>query len=160
MANKDVAPYKGSTIADVSTLAPTLVDIEDNKRQGFKREKPEFDKVEKELAVSMPAVGDQAGIHPSIYQGFLDKTKAINDIRAAKAIVDKLAEVLEDSEIYYEDGREGDIIRICEAVESANQHGQTQGLLAYFSKTLAYRSQYGEKAAAARKKNEGNKEPK
>jgi hypothetical protein len=167
MANKDVSKYDGPAAIDISALAPQLLDIKDGERRGYKREKPSFDKVEAELSVSMPAVGDEAGIHSSVYQGFKDKTGLIAQIRAAKLQVAKLAQILEESECFYEDAREGDIIRICEAVEISAKQTNKPELLARFDATLKYRGQYAEKAAASRKKNEpgaggegGNEPPK
>lgn len=158
MADKDVAVYQGTGLVDVQAIAPRLVDIRDKQRQGFQREKPGIADVEAELAVSMPAVAEQAGIHASVYQGFVDKTEVLKEIRKWLPIAAKLHEVLVESEIYYEDAREGDIKRIADAVESANSQMPKLGLLSHFNKTLGYRSQYAEKAAATRRKNEGDKE--
>lgn len=155
MADKDVGEYKGPGLIDVQAITARLVDIRDKQRQGFRREKPGFADVEAELAVAMPAVGDQAGIHASVYQGFVDKTQLLGEIRKWLPMVAKLHEALEESLIFYEDAREGDIKRIADAVESAASQTAKSNLLSHFDKTLQYRSQYAEKAAATRRKNEG-----
>lgn len=154
MADKDVGEYKGPGLIDVQAIAARLVDIRDKQRQGFRREKPGVEAVEAELGTAMPAVGDQAGIHASVYQGFVDKTQLLGEIRKWLPLVAKLHEVLEESQIFYEDSREGDIARIADAVESAASQSAKSNLLSHFDKTLSYRSQYAEKAAATRRKNE------
>src|SRR5262249_35042264 len=129
-------------------------DIKGGDLQGYKRQKPGFDSVREELEGAIADHGEAAGIHPKVYDGFQKKTVILKRIRELKPAVAKLYEVLNESEVYYEDAREGDIIRMAKSILSAAHLDSKPALLAVFEETLKYRSQYAEKAAATRRKNE------
>jgi hypothetical protein len=138
------------------------VDIKGGDLQGYKREKPGLAEVLEELASAMPSHGDAAGIHPNTYEQIVQATQLLSQIRALKPAAAKLVEILNESEVYYEDLREGQIIRVAKnAIDTAKLENKA-GILASFEKTMKYRSQYAEKAAATRRKNEeakGDAEP-
>ncbi|MDC0744168.1 hypothetical protein [Polyangium mundeleinium] len=150
--NDKIAPYMGPSVIDVSSVRPKLVDVVNGTLTGAQREKPGFPEVFDELSKALPQYGETLGIHPGIWQKIVDKTATIDEIRALKKDVLKLAEVLEESEIYYEDAREADISRIGGFVDTTVQHGDPS-VQAAFNQTLAYRSQYAKKAADQRRKN-------
>ncbi|MDI1452117.1 hypothetical protein [Polyangium sp. 6x1] len=150
--NDIIAPYMGPSIIDVTSVRPKLVDLDNGTLMGAQREKPGFPEVFDELSKAIPQYGETLGIHPGIWQKILDKTATLDEIRALKKDVLKLAEVLEESELYYEDAREADISRIGGFVDATAQHGDPS-VQAAFHKTRAYRSQYAKKAADQRRKN-------
>ncbi len=154
MADEMIGMYTGPGVIDTQSIKEKLVDIKGGDLQGYKRQKPGIEGVIQELESAFTAHGDAAGIHPNVYQSFTAKTALLSQIRALRPVVAKLHEVLSESEVYYEDAREGDIIRMSKAILDAANHDNKPSLLAVFEKTLTYRSQYAEKAAATRRKNE------
>ncbi|TKD01990.1 hypothetical protein [Polyangium fumosum] len=150
--NDTIAPYMGPSIFDVSNVRPKLVDLANGKFAGAQREKDGFPEVFDELSKAIPQYGETLGIHPSMWERVVDKTATLDEIRALKKDVLKLAEVLQESEIYYEDAREADISRIGGFVDATVLHGDPS-VLAAFQKTLEYRSRYAKKAADQRRKN-------
>ncbi|MDI1475105.1 hypothetical protein [Polyangium sp. y55x31] len=161
--NDKIAPYMGPSIIDVTSIRPKLVDAANGTLSGARRQKPGFPEMFDELSKALPQYGETLGVHPSMLQNIVDKTATLDEIRALKKDVLKLAEVLEESEIYYEDARESDISRIGGFLDATIQHGDPS-VQAAFNKTLAYRAQYAKKAAETRRKNkqarpETNAEP-
>ncbi|MDC0748389.1 hypothetical protein [Polyangium mundeleinium] len=150
--NDIIAPYMGPSIIDVSKVRPKLVDLTNGTLTGAQREKPGFLGVFDELSKAIPQYGETLGMHPGIWLNIVDKTATLDEIRALKKDVLKLAEVLEESELYYEDAREADISRIGQFVDATARHGDPS-VQAAFNKTLEYRSQYAKKAADKRRKN-------
>jgi hypothetical protein len=152
MANNSCAPYTGPSIIDVTAIRAKLVDLVNGELQGFQREKPGLVDVLDELTKGVAQYGETLGVHPGVHKGILEKTQLIADIRALKLEVNKLAEVLAESEVYYESSREADISRLGAFIASTVQHGDPS-VAAAFHKTLKYRGQYAEKALATRRKN-------
>ena len=150
--NDTIAPYMGPSIIDVSNVRPKLVDLANGKLAGAQREKVGFPEVFDELSKAIPQYGETLGIHLSVWQRIVDKTATLDEIRALKKDVLKLAEVLQESEVYYEDAREADISRIGGFVDATALHGDPS-VQAAFHKTLEYRSRYAKKAADQRRKN-------
>jgi hypothetical protein len=161
MNESRIGKYTGTGVIDAQGIHDKLVDIRGGDMQGYMRQKPGFDLVGPELERVMATHGDEAGIHPGVYGSFKEKTALLSQIRALKPAVAKLYEVLCESEVYYEDSRERDITRMAKNVLDAAHHEGKASLLPLFEKTLSYRSQYADKAAATRRKNEdaGEAEP-
>jgi hypothetical protein len=160
MANDACAPYTGPDLIDVSKIRSKLVDLANGNLQGFQREKPGIDAVLDELSKAIPQYGDTLGIQPAILQQIVDKTAILAQIRALEHDVRKLAEILAESELFYEDAREADISRIGGFVDATIRHGDPS-VQAAFNQTLKYRSQYADKAVATRRKNkQAEAEPK
>jgi hypothetical protein len=154
MKEATIGKYTGTGVIDAQGIKDKLVDIMGGEIQGYQRQKPGFDLAAAELESVMATHGDAAGIHASVYGGFKEKTALLTQIRTLKPAVAKLLEVLCESEIYYEDSRERDITRMAKTVLDAAHHEGKASLLPLFEKTLSYRSQYADKAAATRRKNE------
>lgn len=146
--------YTGPTEFSIKDEADILVDLQDNSLQGYLREKENIDGVEKELTEAMPTYASTAGIHPDAYAEFIKNGEHLSKIRKKKAEIDKAAEVLRESEIHYEDLRERFINRVAKNVDDVSRDEGKPALLAVFGKTLKYRSERAQKAAATRRKNE------
>ena len=120
--------------------------------RGLRREQPGLDNVIAELQAGVPVLGAKAAISADVYSNF-EKTHAlILKIRAARVLVDKAAEVLAESEAYYEDQRESDITLMVTAVRTSARV-KDESILASFEKTLAYNAQSAMKAVKTRQKN-------
>lgn len=144
--------YTSPDSIDLIKVKGKLRNIKTDDKQGYRREKPGLDAVIEELPNAMAQYAEPAAIHMGVYQGFLAKTETIRNIRSLRPVVAALNEALEDSELFYEEAREADIVRIAKDVLDAV--GEFPDILAAFEKTMKYRSQYAEKAVATRRKNE------
>jgi hypothetical protein len=79
-------------------------------------------------------------------------TDQLTLVRAARADIDKLAEVLEETEIYLEDERETQFGTLVEAVRKAARR-KDPAVLASFKETIRYHGQIGVRANKTRRKN-------
>ena len=141
--------FTGTLVADVTTLGGKLFDLPPGELPKLQREKEGMGGVVDELltaAPTLPVVADP-------YAKFTAHTALLAQIRAARVVVDKIAEVLAESEAKYEHERENALGMIVDAVKSAAKRSGGAALKAAFEKTLAYVAQTGVKAAATRKKN-------
>jgi hypothetical protein len=155
MKNEATGKYTDSGVIDATTIKDVLVRLSTAAKDklGIQREKPGYLLVELEIDGAMPAYGDVAGIPAKVYKGFKERSAIIGKIRALLPLVDSLRDALADSLVYYENAREGDIARMVKYIlEAVDKEGQ-QDLLRVFQRTLAYYSQYADRAAATRRKN-------
>jgi hypothetical protein len=152
MANESVQPYTGPFAVDLQPLSAILVDLKPGAMRFLRSEQEGLGEVVEELKQNVPTLGAKAAISPDVYAHFVACTQNLDKIRAARAFVDKLAEILEESEAYYEHEREADISIIADAVRSAARR-KDDSIRAPFEKTLKYNSQTAEKAVKTRRKN-------
>lgn len=150
MPNDNGSRFDCPDVLDLQKVKDILVLYTD--LQGLQQEKPGLDLVTAELAKAIPKYGDAANIHPKVYGSFLANTEVINTLRAIKPVVALIYKAIEHSEIHYEDARE---LNISVIVNNALEAGRADSNLASaFQDTVKYRSQYADKAAATRRKNE------
>ncbi|MDC3960654.1 hypothetical protein [Polyangium jinanense] len=164
MSENSVGKYTGNGVVDASPFKHKLVDVKHGEMSKLKRSKPGCEGVIADLATAIPAHGSEARIHADWYAEILEIKNILGEIRAQRPEADKLAEVLRESEAYYEDKLEALISRIGKAVVDTAKEENKPGLLATFESTLQYRAQYAEKSAATRRKNQqkpptGTEEP-
>ena len=152
MANESMQPYTGPQTIDLLAIASILIDMAPGGLRGLRHELPGLDGVISELAVSVPAMGAKASVSPDAYADFEKTHGYVQQIRAARLVVDKLAEVLAESEAYYENRREIEVTLIATAVRTSARH-KDASLRAAFEKTLTYYSQKAMKAVKSRRKN-------
>jgi hypothetical protein len=152
MKPDSVPSYVGPTNVDLQAIAAILVDLVKGAMQGYRFEKSGIDDVLHELAQNVPTHGDKAAIAPAVYARVLECTDNITKIREARVVVDKLAEVLEESEAHYVHEREGHISILADGVRSSARR-MGDSIRAVFEKTLKYTSQIADKAAKTRRKN-------
>jgi hypothetical protein len=152
MANESFQPYSGPTTIDLQAIASILIDLHPGAMKSLRSEKEGIIEVINELSQNVPTIGAKAGISPEIYAEFVAANDNLTKIRAVRAVVSKLAEVLEESEAYYEHLRENSVSIISDSVRSA-AHRKGDAIKASFEKTLKYNSQYADKAAKTRRKN-------
>ena len=152
MAKAPPPTYTGPLKADLTALLGILVDLPPGGTQRTRREKEGIKGVIEELASAMPKHGGAAGITTELYDRFTACNKDLDQIRDARGLVDKLAEVLRESEAHHEDTREGFLSMMCKSIKSAAQHDNPT-IVAPFEKTLKYNAQSAEKAVKTRRKN-------
>jgi hypothetical protein len=152
VANDQVQPYTGPQVIELAEIVLFLVDLPPGALRGLRREQPGIAGVVSELEAGVPVLGAKAGISSDVYASFKKSHELILKIRAARLFVDKVAEVLAESEGYYEDQRESDITLIATAVRTSARR-RDESIRAAFEKTLTYNAQAARKAAKTRRKN-------
>lgn len=152
MANKPVQPFAGATSIDVTPMAGILVNVPPAVMPRLRHEQEGIGGVIAELEHSVPTFGDEVGISDDVYTRFVTYTNNLQQIRAARLVVDELAQALADSEVKYEDDREAVIGQIADMVKSAARRRDIS-LTVPFAKTIAYNAQIAVRAAKTRRKN-------
>lgn len=152
MASDIVQPYIGTTVVDLTPLGSILVDIIPGGMRYLRREQEGIDGVIGELSTSAPLLVGPVQLSPEVYTQFQTLNTNLGHIRAARVLIDKLAEVLVESEAKYEHDREAVIGKIADAVKSAARRTD-RSLLGPFEKTLAYNNQVAMRAVKTRRKN-------
>ncbi len=153
MSQVNAQLYPGPFQVDLTALDGALYDLPPGEMQYLRVEREGMPLVVAELAQSVPSVGIAAGVPAEVFTHVNLCTDRLQQIRAARAIVAKLAEVLVESEAKYEHERENDLSIIVDAVRSVAHRKGDPSLLAAFEQTLKYCAQTAEKAAKTRKKN-------
>lgn len=144
--------YNGPLTIDLTPLKGRLIDLPPGGTQRLRRERDGIEGVIAELSTTVPKHGGAAGITTEIYNQFTECNEDLAKIREALGVVEKLAEVLRESEAYKEHVREGLLSILAKAVKSAAQHIDLS-LVAPFEKTLKYNAQIANKAARTRRRN-------
>src|SRR5262249_12021988 len=133
MLNDMIQPYQGPLTVDLTAIAAILLDLVPGALRGCRREQKGFNEVAEELSKSVPAVGTAVGIPQEAYAHFLSCTDKINQLRAIKGVILKLAEVVEESEARYEHERETALSLLADSVRSAARR-KDASFLALFEK--------------------------
>ncbi|MRG95426.1 hypothetical protein [Polyangium spumosum] len=156
MSENAIGKYTGTGIASAMPFKHKLVDVKQGDLPKLKRSKPGCAAVLGDLAAAMPVHGDEARIHPDFYAEIVETQELLQAIRAQRPEADKLAEVLRESEAFYEDKLEGLLSRLAKIVLDTAKDENKPGLLATFESTIQYRGLYANRSAATRRKNQEN----
>lgn len=153
MSNVPGEPYSGPLAFDLSYMRGLLFDIVISNTARLRREQPGVETVVQELDNSVAVHGAPAGVSGDVYARFLRFNDNLAKIRAVLGPLEKLLEVLKESEAKYEHERENTISQMADAVRSTAKRESNPGILAPFEKLLRYNSQVAAKAAKTRRKN-------
>jgi len=152
MAGQDAAPYRGPVVVNLEAIEEELVDLPSGSKRGLRQEKDGFAEVLEELAAALPVHGAAAAISREAYARVVAETETLQKIRAARALIDKLAVVLDASEAKHEHDRENELSVIVDAIKSMAKR-KDPSIAAAFARTLKYSSQTADKAAETRRRN-------
>lgn len=152
MANSIVQPFTGDLVLDLKHLDGVVVDLIPGAMRGLRREKDGIQKVIGEIQKAIPAHAVTLGVVGDTHDRVNTLTEQIEKIRQARVLIDKMAEVLEESEAYLEDEREGQIGLIVNAARQAARH-KDPAVLAAFEETARYHGQIAARAHKTRRKN-------
>jgi hypothetical protein len=144
--------YIGPTKADLDPILDIVIDLPENGKKGLRRQQRGIAEVLAELATAVTVHGGEAGITSEMYARITKPTENLEKIRAMRLVVDKIAEVLDESEVYNEHVREEGLSVVCKAIR-ANAQSLGPSITAPFQKTLKYNSQIADKAVRTRAKN-------
>ena len=146
-------PYGGPLQFSLDDCKDHLVDLPHDTLRHLRPAKPGIDAVRIELAESIPAHGETAGVSASMHQRFVDDTSLIEKLRLHEIKLAKALEVVRETIAKTEHDRENTVSQIVDRVKSTAQRRGNDGILAPFQKTLEYNAQYAAKAAETRRKN-------
>ena len=153
MSSVVAKPYPGPLEFSLKDCEADLVDLAPGAMSHLRSEHEGLAEVFAELAVSMPAFGNEAGIPPKVHQRLLDSNDSIDKLAGHEAVLAKALEVVRESRAKKVHERENDIASIVDAVKSRARRGADKALLNAFEKTIKYNAQIAEKAAKTRRKN-------
>src|SRR3712207_6751782 len=114
-------PYTGPLQLSLVNVQERLTDLPGGAMQRLRTEQEGMDNVIEELARSMPAHGEAAGVSPKVYAHFVDSTDAIGKLRKHEIDLQKALEVVRETRAKEEHDRENDISMIVDAVKSTAQ---------------------------------------
>lgn len=153
MANLSVQPYPGPHSIDLTPLDGTLKNVKAGGRRGLRREKPGIEKVENEIKTSVPLYTEILAPVADMPTRFEELTQKLSKIRAARIVVGKLYEALTDSEAYYEDERENEIVVLLNLARDAARR-KDPSVLTAFEETFRYHGQIASRAMKTKRKKE------
>jgi len=151
MAGQDATPYRGPVAINLESIEEELVNLPPGGKRGLRQEKDGFEDVLAELAEALPVHGAAVGISNEAYARVLQATETLRKIREARALIDKLAEVLDGSEAKHEHDRENELSVIVDIIKSTAKR-KDPSIAAAFEKTLKYSSRIADKAAQTRRR--------
>lgn len=152
MANSIVQPFTGDLVLDLKHLDGIVVDLVPGAMRGLRREKDGIQKAIGEIQKGIPAHAATIGVAQDVRDRVNTLSDQIEKIRQARVLIDKMAEVLVETEAYLEDEREGEIGLIVNAVRGAARR-KDPTLLAAFEETARYHGQIAARAHKTRRKN-------
>ncbi|MDI1428119.1 hypothetical protein [Polyangium sorediatum] len=153
MSHVAAKPYPGPFEFSLKDCEADLVDLPPGAMSHLRSEQDGLTEVFAELAASVPALGDEAGILPKVYQRLLDSNGSIDKLAIHEVVLAKALEVVRESRAKKVHERENDIASIVDTVKSRARRGEDKALLNAFEKTIKYNAQIAEKAAKTRRKN-------
>lgn len=152
MASKLVQPHQGDHVINLQHLQGHVIDAAKGATRGLRRQKPGIAGVLVELSVNIPAHAETLGLPADTYTQIETTTERLEQVRAARTLIAKWAEVLEETEIFLEDEREGQIGHVVNAVRGASRR-KDPSVVASFEETIRYHGQIATRAAKTRRKN-------
>ncbi len=153
MAHIEGPKYPGPYVIDLTPLEAHLVDLAPNAMQGARGVQPNIEGVLEELATAIPKYANDLEVHPDIYPRIVAATAAIPEMMKRVSQLEKNLQVAKESLVRLINNREEDISDIGGRAADKGTRGKKSELLTHFEKSIKYRSQIAEKAAATRKKN-------
>ena len=148
-----VKPYAGSLAVDFQHLDGVLVDLPEGGTRGLRREKNDWDRVDLELATRLPLHAGTLRIAPDLGTQVSSLNERLEQVRAFKVAVDKLAEVAMETEAFLEDEREAVVGLVVDAVRKAAKRTDPTMMTA-FEDTVRYHGQVAKRAVKTRRRNE------
>lgn len=154
MATVTGKPYSGPYNFSIENVREDLIDLQPGALRGLRAEQEGFPGVKEELARSVPARGEEAGVSPRVHARIVESTAKIATLAVHERDLAKALEVVRETRKKLEHDREHDIGLIVDVVTSTAQRTGDTALLAAFEKTIQYKRQIAAKGVQTRRKNE------
>ena len=158
MATVTGKPYPGPFILNLEDVKDDLIDLHDGALKGLRAKKNGLPRVLDELARSMAARGEEAGVSLRVYTSIVESTGKIETLEGHERELEKALEVVRETRRKLEHDREHNISMIADVVRSTAQRTGDTALLAAFEETIRYHGQIAAKAAQTRRKNAAAKD--
>lgn len=153
MANDPKNPQPGDLSIDAEEIRDIVIDLAPGATQGWRREQDGFDDVVQEIFANQAAYGSRAGITEADVQSFATNNTNIARVRKYRGAVEKLAEILAETEAAFDEDRHRQISTFATAVEQRAKQKGNEDLLARYQKTREYRSAAALKGLKTRERN-------
>lgn len=153
MATVTGKPYSGPFIINLENVRNNLIDLPDGATRGLRSQQAGLPRALEELARSVPARGEEAGVSNRVYTRVVESTGLIDTLAGHERDLEKALEVVRETRKKLEHDREHDIGLIVDVVESTAQRTGDTALRAAFEETIRYKNQIAAKAAQTRRKN-------
>jgi len=145
-------PYAGPLEFSLADVKEILIDLPDNTPR-LRTEMGGLPRVLDELATSVPAHGEAAGVPAKLHEGIVNDTADIEALDKHEEELEKALEVVKESRAKKVHDRENKISMLVDSVKSTAHRTGDNAILAPFERTIQYNSQIAEKAAKTRRKN-------
>jgi hypothetical protein len=152
-------PDVGDLIVDATNLTGVVVDVPSEKLIGLRTSQPGCDEVVIEVRSNQPVLGVLAGIRDEDIADIEKTTGQMAEIRSLLPASRKLVELLEETYAVLDDRLQRQLFTIGNTVERRAKMLRDSSLLARYSRTRAYRSASGLKAARTRQRNLAENQP-
>jgi hypothetical protein len=156
MAGKSIQPQPGDLVIDASSLKEDLRTVPPGDLAGIRTEQDGYDDVQAEMVSNQEDFGEMAGIPDSDITELVALTEKINRIRGYRRALDRLAQIMADSERFHDNRRHQIISSSASAVDKRSRREGYRMLLKKYEKTRAYRSAAAEKAVRTRQRAKKN----
>lgn len=144
--------YTGPLTIDLTDIKDVLVDLPPGALQGVRYDQPGITEVLVELNHALPQYGDAAEVHGAFHARIAQASSHIDKLTQYEITLQKQLEVVRETRAQLINNREYDISAVAAKVTESATRQKKPELMAYFEKTLHYRSQAAFKALATRKK--------
>ncbi|EYF01857.1 hypothetical protein [Chondromyces apiculatus] len=153
MANDMVQPFEGPYEINYEQLQGVLVSMARGAARGVRRQKKGWPKVEMELSAKLPLHAQTLHVSPTLHTDIHGLTGRIEEVRLLKEQVERLLEVLNDTEVHLEDRREALVGHVVESARRTAKRSDP-GMVVAFEESIRYHGQVGRLAAKTRYANE------
>lgn len=139
-------------VIDAREVAPFVRDLPEGKMRGLKRAQEGFALVLKEIVDAQAKFGEKAGVMPRDVEELRLLTQRIEIIRKHLPQVQKLLELLVETELVMDDRRQQIVRVIAKTIDNAATLAKGGELLAVYENTRRYRSAAAKKGVKTRQK--------
>ncbi|HEX2568610.1 MAG TPA: hypothetical protein VH877_03555 [Polyangia bacterium] len=153
MPGKTVAePKPGDLVIDASSLKEDLITVPPGELAGIRTEQDGYDDAEVEMVSNQEEFGEMAGIPDSDITELVGLTVKIKRLRAYRRALDRLSQIVSESERFHDNRRHQIISSSAGAVDKRSRRAGYRVLLKKYEKTRSYRSAAAAKAVRTRQR--------
>jgi hypothetical protein len=153
MAGKTVVePKPGDLAIDASPIKEDLITVPPGELAGIRTEQDGYDDAEVEMVSNQEEFGEMAGIPGSDITELQTLTAKIKRLRTYRRALDRLSQIVSESERFHDNRRHQIISSSASAVDKRSRRAGYRMLLKKYEKTRSYRSASAEKGVRTRQR--------
>lgn len=153
MSSKPKVVPVGSLVVDARELDGLITDLPRGSMRGMLGARKGYEEVVAEIVSNQSTNGEDAGITDKDFRRLEELNTLVAKLDKYLPAVAKLHELIVESRAMAEDERQRLVFAFAQSVESRAKARRSEGLLAFYEKTRAYRSAAAFKAVKTRRKN-------